>query len=445
MKRKLQNKFFCVVVLGCAFWGTQTYAQEIEEVAPDNRTTSAPPTLNGQGPSLAFASEKTHTNYLAGGFAVTDSYTDNATLTTVDPRSDFSYLIQPYLRYTRSTPQMDWDVNLGAGVIFDQHLPQENEFAKNVGVDLTYRFSPYYSLRLSETFTDTTGLFSISNPGSLSSGIGSVEQSNGSVLVPLNQRTVTNSTLAELSYQLTPYSTIGVRGSFSILDYPGSPQNTQIGTLYDTNGYLGEVFYNRRISWRQWIGVSFRAQKFDTAISSTDTATVLLYYSVKVAQNATLSLFAGPEYYNSPQILAVTNLTGLYQGHQWTSAEGATLSWQRDRTSIALTFSRQLSDGGGLYPAVTLTLANATMRRQLSKNLEAKVGFTYSSNDPLALGNSYHGTSALFELQQRFGRGFMLRAGYAHEQQQWPNIPNLANANITWVSFSYGFSRVLGN
>jgi hypothetical protein len=442
---KKQNIIVLVFVL--ASWSAGLCAQEQEDQTSEERPTSPPPVLDGQAPSLAFPSETVPTNHLSGGIGFTNAFTDNALLSNTNPVSDFSYLIQPYVSFSRATPRLDWDLNLGAGIIVHQHLPEENQFATSVALGLTYKLSPHLSLRASNTFSDTTGLFATLNP--LQSGIGLVEQPNNSLLVPLVQRTITNASFAELSYHFSSKNLVGIRGSFSILDYPGASPNAQSAILYDTQTYSVEAFYNHWLSPRQWVGVALRVQRFDSSLVITDTSSLLLFYSVEPVKNLTVSFFAGPEYYNTPQVSNNLASLGLVQGHQWTSAEGATVGWQRARTSIIAAFSRQLSDGAGLYPAVILQAANAAFRYQLRRGLEVRLGVTYGQDDPLwsnslASGYAFHSVAGRCELQQHFGGSFLLRLGYAREQQQWPGVQSAASANISWVSVSYGFSHLFG-
>ncbi len=437
---KMQNGI--VLILAFALWPRGIRAQEPEVQTSEDQPISPPPVLNGQAPSLAFRTEKVPSNYLSAGIGFTGAFTDNALMSSINPISDFSYAIQPHMTFSQAMPRLNWDVNLGAGVIINQHLAEENQFARSAELDLTYRISSNVSLRLGNTFVDTTGLFAELNP--MQSDIGSVEQPNNSLLVPLVQRTVTNVSLAELSYQFSSKSTVGARGTFSILDYPGSSPNAQSGFLYDTQAYLVEAFYNYNMSPKQWVGVALRAQRFNTSIVSTDTNSLLFYYSRQTAKNLTVSVFAGPESYNTPRFSDSLTPLGLVQGQQWTSAEGVALSWQRERTSVAAAFSRQLSDGAGLYSAVILQSANVSLRRQLGRGLEARLVFTYAANDPLQAGNSLHGISGLCELQQRLGSSFLVRLGYARQQQQWPGSQSSATANISWVSVFYSFSHLFG-
>lgn len=434
-----------VVVLALLLLALQTHAQVPDPAASEDQPLSPPPTLNGQKPSLAFQSEKSPRNYLSGGISFTDAFTDNMYMSTTDTESSFTYLIQPFISFAQATPRINWEADVGAGFIFYQHQTQEDQIAKNVGVDLTYRWTQHLTMRLSDTYADTSGLYSASNPATSESGVGLVQQSNTSLLVPPIQRTVSNSSLAELNYQFSSTSVAGVRGTFSFLDYPGSLSNTQFGPLYNTQTYSGEAFYNHQISVGEWLGISFRVQRLDTqpSITHTDTASMLFFYALQPQSNVTLSFFAGPEYYDTPAIAGMPT-TGLVVGPHWTPAVGTTFSWQGENTSVGAGFSRQVSDGGGLYSAVTLQQVTASLRSQLTERQAVTVGFTQSENQPLGTSQSYSGLSASVNLEHLLTKNLVLRLGYARQRQELPPSQKTASANLAWVSIAYHFMRAFG-
>jgi hypothetical protein len=448
---KAQGKI--VLLMSFAMLPVGLRAQEPSSQVPEDQQISAdqplspPPILNGQGPSLAFQSEETRTNYLLGGISLTGAFTDNAFLTNNNTVSDSSFAVLPHISFSQSTPRMNWDMGFAAGLIVDQQLRGENQFSKSFLLDLSYRLSEHVNLRLSDTFTDTTGLFSLLSPEA-SRSLGTVEQSNNSLLVPPLQRTLANAALAELGYQFSPTSMVGLRGTVSILNYPDSSQNAQFGPLYNTQTYLVEPFYNHEISLSKWVGVTLRLQRFDIepSISRTDTATLLLYYAIQPGAGVTLSFFAGPEYYNTPRISDTATAQGLFPGQMWTSAEGATITWQGKRTSASATFSRQLSDGGGLSSAVTLQTVSASLRHQLSQHQAVYLDFTDAVNIPVEQGYRLTGLRGLFRFEQRLSNNLVFEAGYGRLQQDLPISHNtMATANTAWVSASYSFSRAMGS
>jgi hypothetical protein len=435
-----------LIILSIAVLPLGVRAQTLDPIFPTDQPISPPPLLNGQGPSLVFQSEKAPHNSVSGGMSFTDVFTDNMYMSSANTESTFSYLLQPYIRVAQSTSRLNWDASFGAGFYFYQKTGDENEWSKNVIVDLSYRLTQRLNLRFSESFSDTAGLFSASNPVSTTSGIGVVEQSNNSVLLPPVQRTVGNTSLAELSYQFSPGSEAGVRGTYSLFDYPGSTTDSSFGPLYDSRTYSAEAFYNQRLSLRQWLGASLRVQHIDTqpSIGHTDTASMLLYYGLEFRPSMTLSFFAGPEYYDTPPVSGVTTNEALFYGHQWTPALGATFNWQGENTSFVAEYSRQVSDGGGLYSAVTLQQENASFRSQLTERQAVTVAVAHSENDPLGTGQKFNGLSASVSLEHLLTRSLSLRLGYARQRQELPSSQNTASTNLAWVSISYNFMHSFG-
>jgi hypothetical protein len=441
---KTRNKILIIMAFALVSLGAR--AQE-PEAPPEDQPISPPPVLNGQGPSLAFQAERTRTNYLSGGISLAGMFSDNVFLSSTNPVGDFSYAIQPYMSFSQSTPRVNWDTSFGAGLLVYQHQGTQNLFAKNFTLDLTYRISQHIRLRLIETFRDTTGIFSIENSDASGPSIGAVEQSNNSLVVPPIQRTIANAILAETSYQFSPNSLAGVRGTFSIQDFPNSSQNTQFGPLYNTQTYLAEAFFNHQISAEQWLGISFRVQRFNQppSTSTTDAASLLLYYSVVLTPAITLSFFGGPEYYNTSLSSETVTADGSSQDSQWGPAVGATFSWRGENTSVTAGYSRQLSDGGGLNSSVILQQFSGSLRRQLGRRQELNFGVAYAANQSLQLGYNSHSQITSVVFQRALRPGLLLGASYAHERQEVPYNHSVAYVNTSSVYVLYGFSHPLGS
>ena len=406
-----------------------------------------PVTLNGQGGSLAFESQRPTESYLNGGIGIVGSYTDNALLTNSNKLDNFSYQVQPHLMWSETTPRLVLNLGLNGGVIFNNDLAAQNQAEENVNLNATRRLTEHVSFGLLDTFSNTTGLFASIGSQTQGTGVGVVEHSNNSLLVPPAQRALANQSQAALTDQVGPNSLIGVRGTYTLLDFPGSSQSAQFGRLYDTHAYSAEAFYDRRFAARQWFGVTVRGQRFETlpSIATTDVGSLLLYYSVAPTPTLTLTLFGGPEYANTPPTAAAAALGLNGQSRFWTSSEGATLNWQAFRTSASVSFVRQLNDGGGLASAVTLESVSATLRQQLSSHqneVQFSVGNSWS--DPLLSGANIEGLSASVLFQQRLARTFVMQVGYSWQRQDLLSTGTPADANRTWFSVSYDFLRPLG-
>jgi hypothetical protein len=414
----------------------------------DDVPLTLPVTLDGQSGSLAFQSETPSESYLKGGVGLTGSYTDNALLTTANKLDNFSYQVQPHIAWSEITSKFTLNLGLTAGVIFNNNLSTQNQGAESVNLGAAWRLTEHLSFRLVDTFTNTTGMFSSIGSQPQGTGVGVVQQSNNSLLVPPAQRTLSNQSLAELTDQVGPHTVAGIRGTYWLLDYPQSSQSAQFGTLYDTRAYSAEAFYDWRFAAKQWLGVTVRGQRFQTlpAIATTDVGGLLLSYSVTPSPTVTFTFFGGPEYSNTPLTTALAALGVSGQGRFWTSSEGATLNWEASRTSANVSFVRQLNDGGGLASAVILQGISAKLRQKLSNHQnEVEFGVADSKSEPVLSGASIEGVSAFALFEQRFARGFVIQVGYSWLRQDLLlGTVTPADANRAWFSVSYDFLRPLG-
>jgi hypothetical protein len=415
---------------------------------------AVPVTMNGQGGSLEFISETPTESYFGGGIGLTGSYTDNALLTNTNKLDNFSYYVQPHITWSQITPRFTWNLGASGGVIFNNNLTNQNQAAENADLGASWRLTQHATLRVDDTFTNTTGLFSsigVQTPGT---GVGTVQQGNNTLLVPPAQRTLSNLSLAELSDQVGPNTVVGVRGTYWLLDYPSSSQSTEFGTLYNTRSYSVEAFYDWRFAARQWVGATVRAQRFQTLpdIATTNAGGLILYYSFQASKNVTLTIFGGPDYADTPQTAALGGLGLSGQGRFWTSSEGATLNWGGARTSANVTYSRQLNDGGGLASAVTLQNVSGKLRQQLTRRgAEVQFGAADSKSEPIGVSSGsgvagLEGISVFALLQQRFSKSFFAQAGYSWQRQDVPGTvgSTAASSNRVWFTVSYDFMKPIG-
>lgn len=416
-----------------------------EDVRADEMPLTVPVTLNGQAGSMAFRAETPTESFLKGGIAFVGSYTDNALLTNSDKLDNFSYEVLPHITWLEITPRVSLNLGLNGGMIFNNNLSAQNQAAESVSLESAWRVTEHVTFTLTDAFSNTTGMFSLTGSQSEGTAVGAVEQSNNSLLVPPAQRTISNQSQAELRQQVGRNSVIGVRATLSLLDFPRSSKTAQFGTLYDSRAYSAEAFYNWKFASQQWFGLTARGQRFETlpSIATTDVGSLIMYYSAEPISSIMLTFFAGPEYSNTALRAGGAGLNG--QGRFWGSSEGATLNWKASSSSASVSFVRQLNDGGGLASAANLQSVSANMRQQLSRHQnEIEFGFTTSKSDPLLVRESINGLSVFVLFQQRLMRSYVMQAGYSWQRQDLPLTRTPADANRTWFSVAYDFSRPLG-
>lgn len=441
----MKPTFAILVVISGVFLAA---AQESESFGPSAAVQNTPPaTLDGQDIRRVPLSDIVTPNYISGGISIAQMYTDNAELTSTGKISDLSYDIAPNLELNHFTPRVSYDLGISAGFLVNRTLSGQNHCTQSAGFDTSYGLSRFVTLRLSDSFTNSSGLWSSTNSGTAAEagpGIGTVQQPNNALFT--YGRFMTNTVLGELTAQLDANSFVGARGTQSYLSYPSETTDSASRTLYGGNSYTAELFYNHQFTARNWGGITARAERFDinASIGRTDTASVLFFYAFTFRPSTSISVFSGPELSVTAVPQGIPNPIGPFDHRMWVPAGGAVFNTQGRRFSASASFTHQVNNGGGLFSAVTLDSASAEILAQFGKRLRLGPGFTYSESSPIVTSPTVRTYSGRFQLMYEI-RSSSLVAGYGRDDWAAPsgNLPN-ASANRFWVGFSYSILRPLG-
>jgi len=448
-------KPICVglLLLPAAFvWGqvdnTSTAATSTEN--SDDRMLTPPP-VSGQSYPTSPASEE-RSNYFRGGLAFTGAYTDNAIGSiTGHPISDVSYSVAPFAELDETTSRMHLAMTYAPGFTFYQRTSQRNEADQNVSVDFHYRLSPHVTFSARDGFQKSSNVFSqpdLANAGAVAGGS---QEPNFSVIAPIADR-LSNSGNVGISYQFAANGMVGASGTFTNLHYPNQ---AEVPGLYDASSQGGSAFYSLRVSKLHYIGVTYQYQRFlaypSVGQNETQTHAILFYYTLYATSKFSISMFGGPQYADTVQPpLPPFNLV-LPPSRAWTPAAGASFSWQGRLNSLAVSYSHLISGGGGLFGAVHMDSATASIGQKITRSLSGSLAGGYTQNDilgtVLAGGNNGHTVSGTASLHQQFGEHISIQLGYSRLHQSYSNVPVLSltpSTNREFVSVSYSFSRPLG-
>lgn len=413
---------------------------------PGTEGSPVPPTLAAQQAQKQPRSEQNGQNYLTGGLAISQVFTDNAEMAPGGTINDLSYNIEPYVAFNHSTTRLSYNAGIFAGFTANRTLSERNMAAQTGSLDVSARLTQFTTLRLSDSFSNTTGLWSGAGVGGdfESTGIGVLQQPNRSSFTFGRYRT--NDVLGELSHQFTLNGVGGVRGTQSFMWFPESATSPVLGTLYGSQTYTAEAFYNYRFNRRHWVGVTLRGQRFDLArsVGRTDTLSSIFSYGLGIQPSMSLSLFAGPQFSVTalPQGLPVPDSAFSRRG--WSPLTGAVFSWEHQRTGATASFVRGVSDGAGLASAVTLSTAEATLTRQLSRLWQAGVSFEYTRNEPIVPSQAIRTYSGSLQVASQLTRNIALTGGYGRDSNRAVGTGVNASADRIWVSVSFSFLRPLG-
>jgi hypothetical protein len=400
----------------------------------------APPILTGAASPLAFTSEMERSNYLRGGATASFAYNTDVINTTGSPMGDELYTISPFIDLDITRTRFRFSTIYSPGFTFYQHLTDRNQSNQSLGLTFAYRLSPHVTFTAQDSLAKTSTYTGLAF-NTIAGVPNAIQSPNLAIVSPVADMLI-NASNVGLSYQFNRNDMVGVTGNSSILRYLNQ---SQAPGLYDSTGYGVGGYYTHRFG-RNYLGVNYLFQDFTTETLQLTTKTDSVYgsYTFYLKPNLSLSAFGGPQYSD-------TSGPGTAPINKWSPAGGGSVSWQGEQTSFAATFSRRITDGGGLPGAVTATSVNASFRAQLTRTLTGSIGAGYSSNTALdpafqsqSNGNS---ASATAGLQRAFGEHWNGSVGYLYLHQSYNNIPviNTApNQSQVTISVSYQFERPLG-
>jgi hypothetical protein len=411
----------------------------------DDARMLTPPGLTGATYPTAPVSEE-RSNFVRAGIIFNSAYDDNVLGgVSTHKTGDVDYSVWPTITLDQTTTRLHSLLTYAPGFTFYQRITGRNETDQNATMDLQYRLSPHVTASFRDSFQKSSNVFN--QPDVLSAGAvnGSSQVPTVAIIAPVADR-LTNTGTGDLTYQFSRSEMVGGGGTFSNLHYPNS---SEVPGLFDSNARGGSAFYSRRIAKKHYLGVLYQYSRiaafpvgpeFDT-----QTHAALLFYTVYLTPNLSLSLAGGPQHYEAVQ-------PSSFDSRSWSPIATASLGWQGRRTTFAAGYSRSVTAGGGLVGAFNSSAANASARWHVNRtwSIGSAAGYAiYKNVTPLlAFGTpGGHSISGSVALQHAIGDHFNAEAGYTRLHQSFSGVAVISGApdtNREFISISYQFNRALG-
>ena len=418
---------------GQAWCQSDTYQQSSSGASEDTQL-RVPPPVSGQAYSTSFEGE-TESNYLRLGLSLTTAYSNDVNGGT-PPVPSMSYSIWPTVALDKVTYRLKLLLNYSPGFTFYQNASSLNQGNHNLGLNLQYRLSPNISATLRESFYKTSNIFDQANPLNTTSVSGGAPISGTPIIVPSAGQS-SNTTTAQVTYQMSEKGMIGGSGTFSTFGYSSSPQT--VG-LFNSQSEQGSFFYSTEIHNRYSLGASYQYQdtlSFSSSAPGTQTQTqaIFAFLTVYVKPNLSLSFSAGPQHYNSVQ-------PGLPVASSWQPMTMFSVSWRGERTTISGSYARTVSGGGGLNGTFHSNNASLSLGWRATRNWTANISGSYQNNRTLtpyfvAATPGGHSLSGTVSMQRTVGEHTSLQLGYSLAHQTYSDIavisstPNISRAFVT--------------
>lgn len=411
-----------------------------------------PPPVSSEAYSIELGPERS--NYLHTGLVFTTAYNDNVLAGTgTHPVADSSCSISPTIALDQRTARLHQTLEYHPGFTFYQHTTELNEQDQIFGWDLQYRLSPHTTASLRDSFRKSSNVFG--QPYALSGGAisGSAASTLTPVVAPIANQ-LWNMASAELTHQFSRNGMVGASGTFTNLHY-FDPE--QVPGLSDSNSRGGAVFLSYRPAQSRYLGVTYQYSQIFGYLPETQSNTlkdigseiqthaILFFFTSYLKSGLSFSLSGGPQYYDVTQ-------APFPPASSWAPAAAASMGWQGRRASIAASYSRIVSGGGGLVGAFNSNSANVSARWLVARTWTIGPMAAYArtknvSSTMSQLNPGGHMIFGTFSVEHPIRQRLYLEFGYARLHQSYSSIAVIASApdtNREYFALSYQFTRPLG-
>jgi len=403
-----------------------------------------PPPVSGKSYPTEIGSEG-RSNYLRAGVTFATAHNDNVVAEVASgPVSDILYSVWPTIEIDQSTARLHWTLNYSPGFTLYQKTSALNQSNQDLALDFRYRLSPHTTVSMRDSLHKTSNVFNQADPLAEGAVSGTAQAPVIGLIAPTADQ-LSNLANIGLTYQFSRSSMVGGDGSFTDVYYLNPSQSPG---LYDSCSRGGSAFYSHRSSIKQYVGTTYTYSQIIAypadAQSETRTDTLFLFYTLYVRPTLSISVSGGPQYFNVAQ-------RPLKTSSGWSPAGMVSMGWQGSRASLAGSYLRSVSGGGGLVGAFYSNNAMTSARWQLTRTWNAGAAGAYAMNKnvtpylPLASPGG-HSISGTVSLQHSFSDRIRADCGYTHVHQSYAGIPLISGApdtNREFISITYQFAKPL--
>ena len=383
-------------------------------------------------------------NYLRTGLTITPAYNDNVLPSGGSTAiSDMTYSILPNLALDYVTPRLHQTLTYTPGITIYEHTSALNNFDQAFSINYLYRLSRHSSVSVRDYFYKSSNVFN--RPYSVSSTpIGGAPPAAAQGFIAPWDNSLGNMASGEVSFQYTKNRMIGAGGATTRVNYLDNAKTAGMG---NSSSRSGSAFYNVRLSDTKYTGVMYQYSNYQTSgvatPSRTQTHTVHFFFTFYPTHGLSLSLSGGPQRF-------LTAMPPFPDSGAWTPAVTGSINWQANRASLAASYSRIVTGGGGLTGSFLSKNANASMRWQATRywTIDTAASYDVQKNVHPALFNTGGRT---LSSSLSIGRTITehIRADFVYQRlhQRYGGISPAQfppDTNRESVSLSYQFERPLG-
>jgi hypothetical protein len=402
-----------------------------------------PPVAGGVYPNAA--TPENLANYMSADLTASAGYINNVLPNqTATPVNDGKFSFYPTVSIIRSTVRRQVSASYSPSFVF--YEPTTALDSINNGATMTFqdRFSPHITFSVQDFFYRTSDVFDQSLLFSGGGVTGSTQTTAPVVIAPFEQQ-LNNLAHASLGYQFGRDGMVGGGASDSTYYFSAPSATTGLGNSHADGAW---VFYNRRISQKQYFGVSYQwtrtAAQTSLQTSYTTVNSVLPFYSFYITKTTSVSVSGGIEQVNvtSPHLPA---------SNSWSPEVDVSVGYQGKRGYLASSYSYSTTAGAGLLGAYSTNNAALSGGWNFSRTWTSEVSVYYANatNETPNLFTLVVGTTVAGQasITHTFRESLILRMGYQRLHETYSAIPIISanpDSNQVYGKITYSFRKPMG-
>ena len=240
-----------------------------------------------------------------------------------------------------------------------------------------------------------------------------------------------------------------IGGGASFTNFRSSKSRRCSRPLQFESSWRLSIFYNRRLSRAQYLGVQYQYAHIRTyplnGVSETQIHSLLPFYTFYFNQAFSFSISAGVQRVD-------TSETGASRLQLVVAIRHCSVGWQGSRGNFAASFSHTVTAGGGLLGAYNSNSISASGGWKLARTWTGEVMAGYTSIDsltPLNISSLQTGNTFTVSgsLQHSIGERFSASFQYQRLHENYAAIAVISanpDSNRESATITYQFRRPLG-
>jgi hypothetical protein len=431
------------------------FAQDREGIpSPAEEKPTVPSHLNGEAPDLALESDLESGNLFVAGFSVGAAY-DNRGLYQTGSVSSYSgdtrYFLQPSVGIQRTYSTGGYTFSYTPGVSISQNASDNDQYTHNLAGDFNWKPNAYLLLHGRQDFSLTDNPFETVGRVDLLPGLGGPFGPNYDGVLPQTRRTSLVSS-ADLTYRVAEHSAIGLTGGFQKYNFDALDSGSGATGFVNSEVVSGSIFFSQQLSASVNAGIQLALMDIYSTgaqVSRTQAPAAMLFFKFDPNPNFNLTIYGGPEYERTRDVVSLAPGTGVVFQHSWYPTVGGSLLWSNGRHAFDVQGLHRIANGSGVMDAVEATYAGVAFRERLRPNLLAELRSNWSDETGigvLSAGSRFRslwaGGGPVIELSRSVALHF--DAAYVHQSTNGlGSAPG--NHFLAQGSLDYHFHKSLGD